>query len=364
MKFRCERDALLDAVAATSRATSTRGGAHPVLSGVLVVLEGDHLQITGSDLDLTVSVELTVAGDTDGRAVVPARLFHDIVRSLGPGAVTVDTDNDSALIKGGRSDFSVHTIAAEEFPPLAAPIGGALTMAAATLSAGLKQVVPAASSDESRQILTGVLLAAENEGLRMVATDSYRLAVRDLPGESVLRGDQRVLVPSKALSELLRLLSDGTDVTIVLGEQDASFQIGSTRITTRLISGEFPNYRGLIPSNQPNRLVVDRLTLLEAVRRVKLLARDSTPVRLNMTAEGLELSTNTQDVGTAHESLDAEYTGEDLTVAFNPEYLADGLEATDGEHVSLETVDASKPAVLRATDSREFLYLLMPVRVT
>ncbi len=364
MKFRCERDVLVDAVSTAGRATSSRGGTHPVLSGLLFSLTGDQLEITGSDLDLTVSVEVQVAGEDDGRVVIPAKLMSEIVRSLGAGAVHVETTGDAAIIAGGRSQFSVHTIASEEFPKLSSPTGTSVTMDSAHLAEGLKQVIPAASSDESRLILTGVMLTAEGEGLRLVATDSYRLAVRDLPGESIFTGDEQVLVPSRALAELLRSLSTSAEVTLMFGEQDATFHIGSTRITTRLIVGDFPNYRGLIPSNQPNKLVVDRTSLLEAVRRVKLLARESTPVRLNMRQGNVELVAITQDVGQAQEEIDADYDGEDLTVAFNPEYLVNGLDASPGDTVSLETVDALKPAVLRSTETRDFLYLLMPVRVT
>ena len=139
---------------------------------------------------------------------------------------------------------------------------------------------------------------------------------------------------------------------------------GTTRITTRLIEGEFPNYRGLIPSSYPNRLVVGREPLLDAVRRVRLLARDATPVRLVLSADGLELLAVTQDVGQAHEVLDAKYEGTELTVAFNPEYLAQGVEVTPGDEVVLETIDALKPAVIRSTETQDFLYLLMPVRVS
>jgi DNA polymerase-3 subunit beta len=207
-------------------------------------------------------------------------------------------------------------------------------------------------------------MAAEEDGLRLVATDSYRLAVSDLPGTSVLGRDQTVLVPSRALDAVARVLGDASELTILLGERDASFVIDDVKIVTRLIEGEFPNYRGLIPADHPNSLVVDRLALLEAVRRVGILARDSTPVRMSMSSNGLELVAITQDVGQARETLDADYTGSDLTVAFNPEYLVDGLEASPGDEVRLETIDSLKPAILRSTGDDQFLYLLMPVRVS
>ncbi|MGH9094134.1 MAG: DNA polymerase III subunit beta, partial [Acidimicrobiales bacterium] len=215
-------------------------------------------------------------------------------------------------------------------------------------------------------ILTGVLMAAEGAGLRMVSTDSYRLAVRDLPGAGVLSEGQKVLVPSRALGELQRLLgTSDADVALRLGAHDATFSTASVALTTRLIEGEFPNYRQLIPSANPNRLVVAREALLDAVRRVKLLARDpTTPVRIAMRPEGIELTVITTDWGTATEDVDAKYEGAEMTVAFNPAYLIDGVEAIAGEEVALDTLDALKPAVLRPTDGDDYLYLLMPVRVS
>ncbi len=363
MKFRCERDVLVEALATAQRATSSRATL-PVLSGLRLSLAGNTLRLTGSDLDLTITTEIEVSGGTDGVAVLPAKMAVDIVRSLEGGAIDVETDGDEARISGGRSNFRLHAIPADEFPNLVDPVGEQVTLTAADLAEGLKQVVRAASTDESRPILTGVLLAAEGQGLRMVSTDSYRLAVRDLPGTAALKEDQTVLVPSRALNELARALHDDEDVTLILGERDASFQVGALHLTTRLIEGEFPNYRGLIPTAQPNRLNVDRQALLDAVRRVRLMARENSPVRLTMTTDQLELRAVTLDVGEASEQLDASYQGDELTVAFNPEYLVDGLEVTPGEQVSLETVDSLKPALLRPLDSEDFLYLLMPVRVS
>ena len=173
------------------------------------------------------------------------------------------------------------------------------------------------------------------------------------------------LVPSRALKELERLLGDAEEITLRLGEREATFEVGGIRLTTRLIEGEFPNYRGLIPASHPNRLTVGRDALAEAVRRVKLMAREpNTPVRLAMSADGLELVAITQDVGQAHEQLDATYQGEDLTVAFNPDYLLSGVDVTPGDEITLDTVDAQKPAVIRSAGAQEFLYLLMPVRVS
>jgi DNA polymerase-3 subunit beta len=364
MKFRCERDVLVEALATAGRAVSTRGGALPVLSGVRAVLEGDELALTGTDLELAISVSVTVAGMGDGVAVVPARLFAEIVRALEPGAVEIEVGDDTAQVTSGRSQFSLRLIPSDDFPRPAEPGGDAVEVDAKALAGALRQVVPAASTDDSRPILTGVLLAAEEGGLRLVATDSYRLSVRDLPGAEVLREGQSVLLPSRALGELTRLLGGAATVELRLGEREAGFTVGRVKLTTRLIEGDFPNYRGLIPKNHPNRLVASRDAMLEAVRRVRLMARESTPIRLAQKPDGLELLAITQDVGQAHESIDASYEGSELTVAFNPEYLIDGLEVTVEDEVVLETLDARNPAVLRGVGSSDFLYLLMPVRVS
>ena len=349
MKFRSERDALQEALATASRAAATRGGALPVLSGVRMEASDSSLQVTGSDLDLTIQVETEVSVDDEGVCVVPARLITDIVRALEPGAVVFEVDEGEARISSGRSQFAVRVLPAEEFVRVPQPTGEAVTLAAADFAEALRQVVPAASHDDARPILTGVLMAAEAGGLRMVATDSYRLALRDLPGTSVLREGQSVLVPH---------------VTLRLADDAASFEVGNVRMRTRLLEGEFPNYRQLIPSAYPNRAIVGREPLLDAVRRVKLLAREATPVRIALKADGLELTAITQDVGTAHEDLDAKYEGNEMVVAFNPEFLIDGVEAIPGDEVQLETLDALKPATVRPTGGSDYLYLLMPVRVS
>ncbi|MCY3962764.1 MAG: DNA polymerase III subunit beta [bacterium] len=363
MKFRCERDALLEALSSTGRAAGTRGGFQLVLSGVYMSLVGDELTLTATDRELTITVQLTVAGGGDGDAVVTARLAGDVVRSLDPGAVSVEVDEKGIHIDSARSKFSLQTMGVEDFPQIASLEGDPVVLEAEALLTALRQVVKAASADESRPVLTGVLLSAEQEGLRLVTTDSYRLALCDLPGLEVLGSDQSVLVPSRALHEVIRLLGDVDQVSVRFSEREASFTLGAVTVTTRLIEGEFPSYQGLIPSHQPNRLTVSTEAFISAVKRVRLMAQDSTPIRLDMSSTGLDLSATTQDVGEAREQLDAAFEGEDLTVAFNPEYLLDGAEAAPGEEIVLNTVDALKPAVIRTPDSEEFLYLLMPVRI-
>ncbi len=364
MKFRCERDVLDRAFSITRRAVAGRGGTLQVLSGLHLELRGNTLTVVGSDLDLVVRVTAEVGGEQDGSVVLSAQLGAEIVRALDSGQVEFTVDDDGASVVSGRSDFRLRVMSVEEYPRFDEPVGESVTLDADTVADALEQVIKAASIDDSRQILTGVLMAAEADGLRFVATDSYRLAVRDLPGTTILGRDQTVLVPSRALDMVGKILGDAEELTIRLDEHYATFEIDDVQVMTRLIEGEFPNYRGLIPDDHPNVLVVNRLALQEAVRRVRILAQESTPVRLSMSADGLELVAITQDVGQAHESVDASYEGKDLTVAFNPQFLLDGLEVSPGDEVRLETSEASKPAILRSIGDEQFLYLLMPVRVS
>jgi DNA polymerase-3 subunit beta len=369
VKFRCERDVLTEALATAGRAVASRGNALPVLSGVRMEVAGDRLRLAGSDLDLTIQVEAAVAGASDGVCVVPARLVTDIVRALDAGAVSVEAGDEEVRIASGRSQFAVRMLPADDFPRLpslanADEAGDAVTLVAAAFAEALRQVVRAASTDDALPVISGVLLSAEERGLRLVATDRYRLAVRDLPGTTVLREGQRVLVPGRALAELQRLLSGAEQVVVHLAERDVSFATGDVRLSTRLIEGDFPPYQQLIPERYPNRLVVGKEALLDAVRRVKLLVRDAvTPVRMAMRADGVELTVVTQEIGQATEDVDAKYEGGELVMGFNPAYLIDGVEAVQGDDVLLETIDPMKPATIRGTEDADYLYLLMPVRL-
>lgn len=377
LSFRCERDALLRVLAVASRATATGTAARTALTGIHMDLRGDKLTVTGSDLDLTISAEAEVSGDHDGTAVTPSRLLNDVVRSVAPGAVSFKVDDSSASITAGSSAFSLRLMPPDDYPRLAfaseetahseaESFGESVSFDGTQFMNALKQVVRSASKDDSRPILTGVLMSAQDSGLRLVSTDSYRLSIRDLVGSSILGEQEKVLVPSRALSEVQKLIADSEskEVSLRLASQYAQFTIGAVQLTTQLINGDFPNYNGLIPEGLPNRLTASREQLAEVVRRVRLLAVDSTPVRLAMSSEGLEITATSQDVGNANEVMDADYEGEDLTVAFNPEYLLDGIDASAGDKVTLETADPVKPALLRTVDDDDFLYLLMPVRIS
>jgi DNA polymerase III subunit beta len=377
VKFRSERDVLVEALGTAGRAAASRGPGTAVLGGVRMELKGNRLLIVGTDLDLTVKVEMEAIGLDDGACVTPARLSTDIVRSLEPGAVTVEANDNEVEISAGRSRFVVRTYPLEDFPSPPSSTASAAELTAQGLAEALRQVVRAASSDDARPLLTGVLIAAEGDGIRLVATDSYRLAMRDLKAASPLpSGTDQILVPARALSELQRLLpskesakdgsSDGApSVGFTVGELDATFTIGGVTVSTRLLDGKFPDYRQLIPPGYPSQLRVGKESLLDALRRVRLMVRDNTtPVRLSMHAGGVELTVVSQEVGHASEDVDADYEGEEHSVAFNPSYLIEGVEAVMGDEIVLEALDSGKPATVRGPDHDDYRYLLMPVRVS
>ncbi len=388
LKFKCEQSDFLKAISIANRAVMSRGTLLTALTGVHLSLDGDTLTATGSDLDLTIATKIEVAGQASGTAVIPAKLLTDVARVLPPGAVEVEAGEEHARLVAGTLEFAIRVLPVHDWPAIpsvdgdAEKIGGeefrdalgqvvsttssddAVTTDASAFRDALGQVVRSASTDDTRPILTGVLMSAEEDGIRLVSTDSYRLSLRDLPGSALLGKHSDVLVPGRALGELRRMIGDSEEVTLKLSETRAQFDVGDSRLVARLIDGKFPNYRGLIPDSHPNKLTVDRAQLLAVVRRVSLLAQDKAPVRFIMTAGNLELRAITQDVGYASESLPANYEGEDLTMAFNPGYLTDGLEIVDSEQVTLHTADPLKPALLRPVDDDGFLYLVMPVRVS
>lgn len=371
MKFRCERDTLVEALSTASRAVTARGASSATLNGVRLEAAGNRLTVVGTDLDLTVRVEIEAIGLDDGALVAP-RLAADIVRALEPGAVTMEGGEDEVEISAARSRFVVRTYPVEDFPVLADPRPDQITLPAGMLAEALRQVVRAASGDDARPLLTGVLMSAEGSGLRLVATDSYRLALRDLAGTDPLPvGTDQILVPARALTELQRLLPTSTkedasaSVGFSVSDLDATFSLTGVHLSTRLLDGRFPDYRQLMPPGYPNQLRVGKDALLDALRRVRLLVRDNTtPVRLSMHAGSVELTVVSQEVGHASEDVDADYEGEELTVAFNPAYLIDGVEAVLGDEVLLETLDATKPATVRGPEHEDYRYLLMPVRVS
>lgn len=362
MKFRCDRDLLSEALQTVQRGVSTRPGI-PALTGVLMSVGEGELALTTTDLEVTTEVRLPVDAKEDGSVLVPARLLADMVKALAPDAVDFETDGSQATVTCRSFEGTIRCLAAEDFPAVRDVDGVKVTVDAQAFAEGVGQVARAASRDEARPVLTGVLLEANREGLTIAATDSYRLAVRELRATG--EGEARALVPERAISEAGRAAGseEKGEVEVVIGDAQAAFRVGTLRMTSRLIEGEFPNYRQLLPEPGENRLAVGRVELLEAVRRVGLLARESSPVRLELNALGVRLTSQSPDLGNAVEAVEATYEGQEITVAFNPGYLGDGLSGATADKVTIELRDGLKPALVRGEGQDAFTYLVMPVRL-
>ncbi len=314
MKLICPTEDLSRALQTVGRSVGVRAGI-PALSGVLAELEDTELSLTTTDLELTTRVRIPVSGEA-GRVVVPARYFSEIVRNLPSDEVEFVTENGSVRISGGRARYTLRSLAAEDFPRLQ-PGGQTIsfTVPGEQFGQALHQVAPAASRDETRPVLTGVLFENEGQNLRLVATDSYRLAVRTLPvavGEGL-----KLLVPARAVVEVARL-SSAAEIKVDVTASQISFESGSVLVSSRLIEGEFPAYRQLLPNDLPNVLVVTKTTFLEALRRVAVLAQDATPVYLELEEGRVRLQCQAQGIGEVVDEVDAEYSGEPVRVAFNP----------------------------------------------
>ena len=361
MKFRCDRDALSEALQTVQRGVSSRPGI-PALTGVrMEAAEGGQLTLMTTDLEVSARLSIEVQVSEAGVALVPARLVGDTVKSLADASVEFETDQSQARLRCAAYEGTLRLLPAEDFPALQEPSGVRIEVEASRFAEAVSQVGRAASRDEARPVLTGVLLEVSREGVVLVATDSYRLSIRELVASA--DSEAKAIVPERALTEAGRAASDekGAVELFVDGSQ-VSFKVGGLTLTSRLIEGEFPNYRQLLPDAHESRLSVSRQQFLDAVRRVGLLARDTTPVRLEFNALGVKLSSSSPDLGQAVETVEARYEGEDLTVAFNPQYLADGLTAAVGESVRIDVRDGLKPGVVRG-DGDEFTYLVMPVRL-
>lgn len=373
MQAKTDKAQLSALLAFASKAVSARTGGMPwIMSGVqLSVSDEGVLSATGSDLEIWTHCETKVEAGSAGAVVVPSRLFSEIVRSLPAGPVEISKDENDIVITAAKVAFNLRLLPDDQYPSIPQPGGTAATVSTEHLATALKQVNRAASSDDSRPVLTGVLFEKVADGLRFVATDSYRLAMCDIPDTQVLDDEQVALVPSSAVAEVVRMAESAETIDITLEDTRVFFDAEASgqnhRLITTLIQGDFPAYGPLIPSTGENNLIVDREDLLMSVKRLRLIGKDyNTPLKMTVAADDLLLEANTQDVGNAHENLPFEsYDGSaDLAVAFGFDNLIDGLEAARGDSVEFVRLDPLKATVLKCPDDPAFKYLLMPVRLS
>ncbi|HEU5007622.1 MAG TPA: DNA polymerase III subunit beta [Jatrophihabitantaceae bacterium] len=382
MKFRVERDAIADAVSWAARSLSTRPTV-PVLAGLLLTVDNDSLSVSGFDLEASTEVDLPVAAAEPGQALVSGRLLADITKALPPHPVDVAVDGSRLSIECGAARFTLPCMPVEDYPKLPTMPSTAGTVAAAEFATAVGQVAVAAGRDDTLPMLTGVRLEIDGAKLTLAATDRYRLAVRELAWspDNPSADAVQVLVPARTLADAAKSLAHSDTLTVALSAGGAGEGIigftGTTdgrasRTTTRLLDATFPPYRSLLPTEWSSTAEITIAPLVEAVRRVALVADRNAPVRLEFAEGSVALSAGGDDEGRAEEQLEVGYEGEPITTAFNPQFLLDGLNSLVGGTARMLFTSSNKPVVLRPTpagdehvsaDSTEYTYLIMPVRL-
>ncbi len=364
MKFRISKETFLDGLQKVQHVVSSRTTL-PILSNVLLVAKDGRLQLTTTDLDVGITGSVEADVEKEGATTLPAKRLVSIVRELPSSEIEVSVDaKNHASIRSGPSFFKIIGLGEGEFPPLPDFSGAKdFKIPQGVLRDGLKKTSYAISTDETRYVLNGIFTSFKDGKMTLVATDGRRLAMVDADLEFPASHETDVIIPSKAVQELQRLLGDSGDVLVKLSDSQISFEIGDSLLCSKLIEGNYPNYRQVIPGDSNERVVIGRDALLETVRRVSLLSSDkSNSVKLIFTENKIEVTANSPDVGESKESMDVSYSGPDMQIAFNPEFLQAPLRALDADEVYLDLIDEMSPGVLRIEGT--FLYVLMPMRVT
>jgi len=374
MKFRVERDALADAVAWTAKSLPSRPSV-PVLAGVLLRVADSRLQVSGFDYEVSSQVTVDVQADADGAALVSGRLLAEITKALRALPVDVAAVGSHVELTCGSARFTLPTMPVEDYPTLPEMPATAGTVDAGAFAAAVAQVAIAAGRDDTLPVLTGVRLELEGSTLTMLATDRYRLAIRELEWRpDADDASFAALVPARTLNDTAKTLGPlGGSVTVALsrgglGEGMIGFAAGARRSTSRLLDGEFPKVRALLPDTHNAQARVPVAALTEVVRRVALVAERATPVRLSFGDDGLVVEAGGTEDARASEAMDCEYTGEAMTIAFNHQYLLDGLAALDGPVAVLSFTEPKKPAIIAPAGedgqvTSSYRYLIMPVRI-
>jgi DNA polymerase-3 subunit beta len=367
VKISLERDALFAQLQTVSRVASTRS-AIQALSGVQLSAQSSGCELLATDMDVGLRVPLQAEVAREGTVVLPARLILDVVRSLPADHVSIElrSAEQDVEVVAGNATFHIRTLRGDDFPPFPEPDPDSSVElpADAFVSTALK-VAGSASRDETRPVLTGILVSASDRELRMVATDSYRLSVKETTLEAPLTSGFEVNVPARALQELARLVSHDQDepLSVSVRQNQVLFTLGRVVLSSRLIDGQFPNYRQLLPETFEHELRLAGPELTEVVRRISLLAQKNAPLRLAFAEGELTVSAQTPDVGEARESMPVAFTGEPLEIGFNPEFLRAGLEAIDEGDVLLKLISPLRPGLIESGDESRFRYLIMPIRL-
>jgi len=364
MKFSIVRSKFLEGLQKVQNVVSAKGSLQ-ILSNALLHVENNQLCITTTDLDIAVRcfVECEVA--QPGSTTLPIRRLASIIRELDEGRILVEVnEEDVATVQCGSSFFKILGLPMRDFPPVPATEGKVCyRIDQGAFREMLRKTSYAASQDETRRVLNGVLLAFKDNKLTMVATDGRRLALVEHEIEFPPEAETEMILPTKAVSELMRILGNDGDLKIYAQKNQIIFELGTTMLSSKLIDGVYPNYRQVIPSGCDERVTIEREQLLAALRRVSVVTTDkSNAMRLTFSANQLTITINTPDVGEGRDTVPVKYAGKEISIIFNPEYVMDPLKNIDDDEVFIEMNDGHSPALLKC--SIPFLYVLMPLRIS
>lgn len=375
MRVVCNTELFSRKLALASRGVSTRSAVQ-VLVGILLEADGETVKLSSTDMEISIQTTAQAQVEEGGRVVIPARIFNDVVRSLPAGELSIEFNQAAGRVKltSGENEYTMRVYAAEDFPQLPQfDEESSFTMPGETLVETVEKVSRSYSRDETRPVLTGILVSFEETRVRMVTTDSYRLSIKESELASAFDGTREAIVPARALQEVGRIFSGSEEekIEVVLSENQALFRIGDVLLGTRLIDGNFPEYKRLLPESFEREISVNRDELMETLHRVNLFAQRQTPpvpVSLEFSDGAVEVIVRNGEVGEAHEKLAATSEG-DFSISFNPGYLLDGVSAVDTENVRFKLNESLKPGLIvpgsgedEEGEESDFLYLIMPMR--
>jgi DNA polymerase-3 subunit beta len=377
MRADCNTEVFGKKLALVSRGVSARSTIQ-LLGGILLQAGGEAIKLSATDMEISIQTSAPAELEEEGRVVIPARIFNDIVRSLPAGRFSLEYDSSSGTVRlaAGENEYRIRAYAADDFPQLPGfEAAGSFRMSGEVLVDTVEKVSRSYSRDETRPVLTGILISFEDSRVRMVTTDSYRLSIKETElATTAVEGSREAIIPARAMQEVARIFSgsEEEEIEVALDQNQALFRIGDVLFGTRLIDGNFPEYRRLLPTSFEREISVNREELIGTLRRVNLFAQRQTPpvpVSLSFSEGSVEVIVRNGEIGEAHERLQA--TSEDeFLISFNPGYLLDGVSAIDSEKVLFKFNEALKPGLIvpgangdgEAAEEPDFLYLIMPMR--
>jgi len=366
MFIKCTQSDLWNTIQIVQKAVSTRSTL-PILSGILFQGKGQEVILNATNLELSIKTSIPADIKKEGSVVIPARLIGEVVKNLPDSTIEMFLDEPNGLVRIScqESNFNIKILPPEDFPKFPElKIEQSCIINAEELIDIVKQVVKATSTDETRPILTGVLLSVNKNKIKMVATDSYRLAIKEVDLKKGIKDKIKVIVPSKTLVELMKIIpKESKDVSMCFTENQLIFKTGKTILISRLIEGQYPNYQQLLPDSYEIKIEVNKEELIAAVRRASLFTQDNSPIKIKIRDEMMELNAAAIDVGEAVERVKIKGGKEDIEIAFNSQYLLEGLMSMDEENVIFEIIDTVRPGVIKPKKKQNYLYLIMPVRI-